>query len=238
MRRILVDYDRLIQSPERELQRLSAALGDAGLAYDAETARAFATGFITTGLRHSVTTPEQLQASSQVLPVVRDAYAQMLVAAQEAGGLDDVAMGEPWKAVESAYEDLSTICRYVDRTSAEIEQARVAYSSQVARLEHEKACWDEQVSARSSVEALLEQVREALGRNVQDHIQTHRRIEALSRAVDELTRTRGSVELVEPEAQALSAALDRMRSTLSWKITAPLRVVHGRITRLFAPPDK
>ncbi len=75
---IVVDYDRMLQDPSRELQRMAATLD---LPLDAAAASIYEHDFLTTDLRHSHHTVEMLQRHAFIGPMTEALYSALLAAA-------------------------------------------------------------------------------------------------------------------------------------------------------------
>ena len=71
--RVVVDYDRLLAAPERELARIARGLGLPASAAVSEGAVAYSREFLSSELRHAEHTPAEIDANA-VPPLVRDAY--------------------------------------------------------------------------------------------------------------------------------------------------------------------
>lgn len=97
--RVVVDYDRLLAAPDRELARMAQAL-DLPVPGE-EAARAYRDGFLSGELRHAVFAPDAL-GDAQALPLVADA--QRL--AQRLAGDDLAADGAARDEIEALWQRL------------------------------------------------------------------------------------------------------------------------------------
>ena len=84
-RRVLVDFDRLMQNPERELGRIGSAFS---LTVNAEAMATYMSDFLDDALRHTTFQPEELAQDVACLPLVRDVYAALLSVAADEMTLD------------------------------------------------------------------------------------------------------------------------------------------------------
>ena len=72
---VYVDYDRLIQTPDTQLKRMSTALR---LKLDAVEVKSFKTEFLDPSLRHTVFTRDDLDIDASCLPLVREIYSALV----------------------------------------------------------------------------------------------------------------------------------------------------------------
>lgn len=172
-RRIFVDYDRLMDDPHPELDRLANALGLAGIARDREGIESFVSGFLSRDLRHTRYSLEHLREMPDLLPDVAVAY-QLLHSACR----DDVS------PVDSLF-----MARW-DRMAADLR-------------------------AMAPVLALLGE---------RDHAAIVNRVDAQYLA-ESLASMKQELVDVRQMAQSFEGELNRMRNSLSWRLTQPLRTV-------------
>lgn len=88
-RRTLVDFDRLMQSPKRELERMAAQLD---LAVDPAELESFEDQFLDQGLRHSVYELNDLSIDVACPPLVHEVYAKLLDVAQDKLDINDTQL--------------------------------------------------------------------------------------------------------------------------------------------------
>lgn len=87
-KRILVDYDRLMQSPDAELMRISKCLG---LEIDPAEQLSYKTQFLDNELRHTVYKLNDLLLDNACPPIVREVYSALLDVASDKTTLDNKA---------------------------------------------------------------------------------------------------------------------------------------------------
>lgn len=85
VRRVVVDFDRLLQEPEQELSRVARGLE---LDIDPAAMAAYRQDFLDRNLRHTIYALEELDADAGCPPLVREVYAGLLEAASDRMDLD------------------------------------------------------------------------------------------------------------------------------------------------------
>jgi hypothetical protein len=78
--RVIVDYDRLLDAPERELRRISAVMGRPVIPAEILS---YKSEFLDTGLRHSVHGVHELTLDKFIWSVVGDLYSRLLAVASD-----------------------------------------------------------------------------------------------------------------------------------------------------------
>lgn len=188
--RVVVDYDRLLARPDRELARIAAALALPEAAADA--AQAYRDGFLSGELRHALHAPHELGAAAD-FPLVADAHAL----AQRLAG-DDPGANTPAArdAVDALWQRLLGFAPLLDYTGA-VQHA----ADDVPRLAGELA-W-----ARASLAGA-----EAYARDLAATLAERDRECAEGRVyTDDLVAT---VDRKERELTAAHALVDRVRERL------------------------
>jgi hypothetical protein len=84
-RRVLVDYDRLMQSPGHEISRIAAALE---FTVDSAELESYTAEFLDEGLRHTTFSPQDLLHDDACPPLVRDIYGALLSVASGSVHID------------------------------------------------------------------------------------------------------------------------------------------------------
>jgi hypothetical protein len=138
-RRVVVDYDRLMQRPARELARISNALGFAGK-LDAQELATYEKEFLDEGLRHGTFDLQELKSDPAVPAVVVDLYQTLLrVAADELALESTEAVRSASRAVDHLAE-LTPALHYMSRQDQQIKElsrAVAGHAVQTADL-HER----------------------------------------------------------------------------------------------------
>ncbi len=86
-KRVLVDYDRLMQAPDQELMRVAKYNA---LEIDRSALQSYKNDFLDNGLQHTVYEPHHLFSDGSCPPLVREIYTALLDVASEKANLDDL----------------------------------------------------------------------------------------------------------------------------------------------------
>ena len=89
--RTLVDFDRLIESPERELIRMAKSFG---LGINSDELEKYRGEFLDENMRHAVYSPDDLLLDEACPPLVRRMYAALLEVASDRIPIDDEALNQ------------------------------------------------------------------------------------------------------------------------------------------------
>ncbi|MHB8253075.1 MAG: glycosyltransferase [Acidiferrobacter sp.] len=158
--RALVDYDRLMENPDDELNRLSRQLG---LEVDHVKLQEYRNEFIDHGLRHSLYTLNDLSLESACPPVVNEMYAELLKVAADKTTLDNVMLLKKMGDWSTEFERLKSPLILVDRLAKEtaardrqianLSQAMAARDRRIANLSQAMAARDRQIANLSQAMA-------------------------------------------------------------------------------------
>lgn len=88
-RRVIVDYDCMMQAPDRELARIAKCLD---LQIDPAESQRYKAEFLDEGLRHTRYGLNDLQADDACPPIVREIYTALLDVTSDKTSIDDTAM--------------------------------------------------------------------------------------------------------------------------------------------------
>ena len=124
---MLVDYDRLMQSPEAELTRIAQGLQ---LQIDPLELEMFKTEFLDETLRHNIYQPEDLMREKSILPLVQDIYTFLMKVATENIQLDDAIAKDKIVQWMTEFARLKPILVYMDKFIPRID-ALTASNSQL-----------------------------------------------------------------------------------------------------------
>ena len=111
-KRVLVDYDRLIQAPDRELIRISQYLG---LEIDQNELESYKVEFLDQGLRHTLYEMNDLLSDGACPPIVREVYAALLDVAADKTKLDDPELRSKVARWSDEFERLKSPLVLVDK---------------------------------------------------------------------------------------------------------------------------
>jgi len=155
-KRVIVDYDRLMQAPEHELNRIGEGLS---LTIEPVELQHYKTEFLDQGLRHSVHDLNDLVLDAACPPIVREVYASLLDLASNETTVNDVAPKGQIAAWAGEFERLKSLLSLVDRLStqnANALQLVAERDTQIAGLAKEIADRDGQaMQLLQTIESLI-----------------------------------------------------------------------------------
>ncbi len=115
---VVVDYDRLMDSPREQLERLGNKLRLPDTPERRQGIEEFAGKFLRPGLRHTRYTEEDL-VSSPANRVTLDAYRLLQQLAEDRLKPDDSTFWQAWETIESRLQDMAPVLRLLDQVEAE-----------------------------------------------------------------------------------------------------------------------
>ena len=131
-KRVLVDYDRLMQTPERELERIAEYLE---LVIDSKELQCYKSEFLDEGLRHTVYDLNDLILENTCPPLVREIYTDLLDIAADKRRLDDVALQNHIALWINEFERLKSNLRLVDRLSGQKDSLNKTVAERDGQIE-------------------------------------------------------------------------------------------------------
>jgi len=244
-KRVVVDYDLLLNSPRAQLERVSKALKLPAPNKQRKELREYTREFLTKGLRHNTANMSDLKKNKAIPPFVRSAYFWLSKLARDEANFGSPAFKKAWRNIEETYHGFSALYGYLDQLDLEQEQLKAEQVRQISDLNQVVAERVGEISglkqdlreqSRKSQEAKkselglsleLENAQKLLSENSGAH-------KALLKEFDE----RGEW------AQGLSRELEQTRSNLngllesnSMRVTAPFRTIR-RLAREFLKYNK
>ena len=175
LKRVLVDYDKLMRSPRHEISRIANRLD---LEMDLPELQKYESDFLDNTLRHSVYEPDDLSADRACPPLAKEVYTTLLDVASDKMDLDDPALrllAERWM---DEYERLDSILSLVDRFSERIaisSQTIVERDARIAGLDQVVTDRDNQIATlqhalneRNTLIADLEQAKALQDSKIED----------------------------------------------------------------------
>ena len=220
-KRVLVDYDRLMQKPDRELIRVAKYLG---LEIDLTELQSYKNEFLDQGLRHTVYELNDLLLDNTCPLIVRQVYAALLDVASEEIKFDNLDLQNKVVCWSDEFERLKSPLLLVDkllRQKVVATQAVTKCDGQIASLKQTVANRDGQIA--SLKQAVSESKTEKVA--LQDFL-----VES-KKKIEELHIIAGQVKFLEQQLQISEAKVEEFLSSTSWRITKPLRVLRRRISK-------
>ncbi len=154
-RRVVVDYDRLMQAPGRELSRIAQRFA---LAINPAELQHYQSEFLDPALRHTVYAPEDLLHDDSCPSVVREMYAALLGVASDALDLDDPGLKARiahWEEEHARTRAALVLIDQLNERSAVANLARVELEQQVALRDGQVAALNQAVRERDAQVAQL-----------------------------------------------------------------------------------
>lgn len=121
---VVADYDIVLDDPARQLERIAARLGLPRTPQSAAAVEAYATGFLRTGMRHTVFTDRDMERDRRVNQLTRDAYVWLRRLATDACAADDRRLWQDWEHIEQRLAAMAPVLRHVDRVQAALRRAQ------------------------------------------------------------------------------------------------------------------
>lgn len=115
-KRVCIDYDHLMQSPEHELQRIAQCFG---LKIDSEKLKNYTSDFLEQGLRHSVYDLNDLTLYDVCPPLVREIYTALLDVVKDKNSADDSIYQTTISEWSTEFNRNRSLMTFVDRLCVE-----------------------------------------------------------------------------------------------------------------------
>lgn len=219
-RRMVVDYDRLIQSPDRELNRIAECLD---LEIDQAELGSYKSEFLDETLRHTVYTLNDLSLEPICPPLVNEMYTSLLQVARDQSSPDDSALQREIFRWANEFRRLGSTLALVDKlfiNIASLSQANAKHGAQIINLTQATAEGEAQIASLTQTLARRDrQIATLAKRNENTEYEIVRVKQDLSASRAEEVRLRGIIQEI-------------VRST-SWRVTRPIRFAK----RLATQPD-
>ena len=219
---VLVDYDRLMYAPERELERIAECLA---LQIDPKELQRYKSEFLDEGLRHTVYDLNDLVLDDTCPPLVYEIYATLIDVAADRRRIEDVELQTHIALWINEFERLKSNLHLIDRLFGKISslnQAVVERDGQISSLNQTVAERDGQISSLNQAVAEQDGQIARLNQVVAER----------DGQIDELKRVHME------QVQRLDAELLSVYLSKSWRITAPLRKLMTAIRCPKSRPSK
>ena len=208
----VVSYDRLLEDPHGQLERVAFFLD---LQLEEKRAEEYIGSFLDAGLRHHVMSDAELQLDPNCPPLVREMYAFLSGLADQAKAFSDLAHLEAKITVwESELERMTAALALVDRLHSLSGSHREAAEALTARVHQELA-------RSASLDLRLGELSELARR------MGHEASVAAS-TIHELNQEnvrRGAWALgLDAQLRDVQNTVAELRQSTSWRVTYPLRV--------------
>ena len=254
--RIILDYDRLMDTPVAELHRLAYAL-DISMDEEAkQSSTGFAKEFLDRDLRHAAFRGEDMGSHAGISNLAWRMYECLLRPARDETGWEDTEFRRTLSEIETEFENLSSMGNYIDALEDAIvissDGERKALAGQIRLKDGEIDRLSNEIAVRGREIKRLDDEVIARGKEIKrlddEVIARGKEIKRLDDEVivrgGEIKRLDGELRSKAEEARGFKALYeDKSRQlfevlgSTSWRISAPVRMVKsgvlgaGRIIR-------
>ncbi len=246
--RLVVDYDRVMEAPAAQLQRLGRWLGASAADLSESAIADYAARFLADDLRHSVFGEEDLKYDTAAFLLARRTYRLMRELAADKISFDSDTLLQEWAALTETFESISPVFSFIDDQDlrlAELDQT-LSNNQELAAENIRRGEW------ALSLQTELEALRESYATLEVEHVELLRLMGERDAAYQELSADnvrrgewavslqaeldalRNSHQLLSAEnarrgeqASTLRAQIEEIRNSTSWRLTFPLRLVGG-----------
>ena len=140
--RILVDYDFLMASPNRELTRVASNFG---LKIEPARLLEYNNEFLDASLRHAEFSPQDLAADDACPPAVKEIYAAMRDVAANHKSIDDAALRSRLMEWQRELDRMETMLVLADKLSLQIASLEQSATDRVVMLDAKDDAWSARV---------------------------------------------------------------------------------------------
>ena len=210
-KRVVVDYDLMMQSPDQELYRIAKTFG---LTIDPIQLQIYKSEFLDQGLRHTVYQLNDLSLDAACPPLVREVYAALLDVASDKLQIDDPAFHKMIQHWATEFARIDAALALVDR----LNDQKIAAVQTVGDRDNQVSNLKQEVTEREGrISDLCQTVAEREGR-----------ISDLSQTIAEREGQIANLHQVLAERDGLIAAhraeIEDIYGSKSWRLTKPIRV--------------
>ena len=235
-KRVLVDYDRLLEAPDYELNRVATHLD---LKIDFTELQNYKTAFLDEGLRHTVYSLNELSRDDACPPIVKEIYSTILKAASDSISMSEL---EP-KVIQWAneFERLQSSLHLIDKISQQKTNANQVITQQNIQIDHLNHSVADQLTKTTLLnQAITERDGQIASLN-QSIAERDGQIASVNQSVAERDAQIANLNQSVAERDYL---INEIYKSTSWKATRLMRIAGYQVkrvqsaTRLIAPAIK
>lgn len=216
---VMIDYDRLMADPRKQLEELSAGLG---LALDQAALDAYCTDFLEPGLRHSQFAARDLQLDPSAIALVKDIHAALCAVLDGSLALQELVESNQlraWQQELLRWRAALQLLDTMDSQNGELQRdvkARDTEITTISEMVRERDRW-------------LTELTQQLEDSRHEKDQLSNQVQSLAHDLEQQKADLESfASIVEQQRLALEdyAYIHReMIGSTSWRVTAPIRLV-------------
>lgn len=231
-KRILVDYDRLLFDPAKEVTRIARSFD---LEVDQAELENFAVNFLDQGLRHTCFTLEDMKLDTNCPQMVSDVYRHLLEVAADQLALEDPSLQEQLSQWGLEWQRFSVLMRLTDSVCDDNDAATL-------RLFQSEPVVAQQEAQISSLETSITQLERQIMVLQGAVVDCDAQLRHSNQAIEESKSMIAKLNQVVVDRDVQLATLHRevtdhetfattILSSTSWKLTSPCRII-GRWARI------
>jgi glycosyltransferase involved in cell wall biosynthesis len=196
---VVVDFDRLMQSPDEELLRVAEAFN---LTLDSSELERFKTDFLDEGLRHTVYELHEPEFEKTVPPLVKEIYEELLKVAKDSIRLDDPTLRNKIIQWNTELSRIRAALVLADKLTSKLSLAEIEKNQLLQAKDGEIAARDWEIAARD------------------------REIAARDWEIDAREKI---IEAKDKAYQNLATEMAVLQSSRTWKLAMSFRELRARV---------
>lgn len=220
-KRVVVDFDLLMENPEKQLYRIASSL-DLNFEKNSNEFKNYHNEFLAADLRHTEYKVSDLRADQDVPPKVVELYSFMLELAADRVGVDDLLAKKKIDKFLAIQDGERFLLKYLQNSESLIAARQKAIVERDALVEELGQTVESLIVDRDSQKAGVEQLKEAyiqllkkndeqVAKLNEDAIQRDALIGSLGQSVDSLVITCNAQKAVLEQPKAIFAQLSQER---------------------------
>ncbi len=233
--RVVVDYDRLLDAPMDEMQRVAASLALPISKARKGELHGFASDFVDRKLRHSAFEEQAVQDDPDIVDATRRLYALVARVARDDVGLEDAWVQQELAKINAESIAWAPIYRDLDLREEEIERDVAQLHHEAQRFQGLEAELTAEREARQAQASDLERLNTELHEVSAEHQQLSREYQHVSAAHQQLSQEYQHVSAAHQQLrdsyEEVVRALDCMQNTLTWRLARYPRAIWGTVRR-------
>ncbi len=236
---VVVDYDRLMQNPDNELQRVAGYLG---APLNPKLSQSYKSDFLANEHRHTLYSPSDLALDHAAPPLVREIYAALLEIASDRISLTDPSFNAKLAQWGEEFDRNNCSLRLADTYYTRLAQSL----EKLAVCDRQTAARDQAIDNRDKQIAELDQIIVFRERQITELDRTvancAKQVAELHELVSEREGQIGAhikvladrdahIAHLSAQTASLTGQIAALRASTSWRITRPIRYVGAFVSK-------